>query len=52
MNGNGRRKHVTKLKNDREVAYMNDVGYHTYLNQVTDISSIQVLLVQLNNELG
>jgi hypothetical protein len=50
MKGNRRRKYVNKLKNDREVAYMNDVGYHTYLDQVTDISSIQVLLVQLNNE--
>jgi hypothetical protein len=31
---------------------MNDVEYHTFLDQVTDISSIQVLLVQSNNEPG
>jgi hypothetical protein len=32
---NRRRKHINKLKTDREVAYMNDVGYHTFLDQVT-----------------
>jgi hypothetical protein len=35
MKENWRTKHVNKLKNDRDVAYMNDVGYHTFLDQVT-----------------
>jgi hypothetical protein len=52
MMENRRSKHVNKLKNDREIAYMNDVRYHIYPDQVIDISSIQVLLVQLNNEPG
>jgi hypothetical protein len=34
MKENRRRKHVNKLKNDREVAYMNDVVYHTFFDQV------------------
>jgi hypothetical protein len=28
-------KHVTKLKIDGEVTYMNDVEYHTFINEVT-----------------
>jgi hypothetical protein len=28
-------KHVTKLKIDGEDAYINDVGYHTFLDEVT-----------------
>jgi hypothetical protein len=28
-------KHVTKLKIDKDITYMNDVGYHTFLNEVT-----------------
>jgi hypothetical protein len=28
-------KHVTKLKIDTYVTYMNDVGYHTFLDHVT-----------------
>jgi hypothetical protein len=35
MKENRRIKHVKKLKNNREVAYMNDVEYHTFLDQVT-----------------
>jgi hypothetical protein len=26
---------ITNWKNDRDDAYMNDVGYHTFLDQVT-----------------
>jgi hypothetical protein len=28
-------KHVTKLKIDAEVTNMNDVGYHTFVDEVT-----------------
>jgi hypothetical protein len=35
MKENRRRNHVNKLKNDGEVAFMNNVGYHTFLDQVT-----------------
>jgi hypothetical protein len=35
MKENRRRKHVKQCKNDREVAFMNDVRYHTFLDQVT-----------------
>jgi hypothetical protein len=36
MKENRRRKHVKTLRTDREAAYMNDVGYHTFLDQVTE----------------
>jgi hypothetical protein len=28
-------KHVTKLKIDGDVTYMNDDGYHTFVDEVT-----------------
>jgi hypothetical protein len=36
--GTNPRQHVNKLKNYREFAYMNDVGYDTFLDQVTACS--------------
>jgi hypothetical protein len=34
MKENRRRKHVNKFKNNREVTYMNNVGYHAFLDKV------------------
>jgi hypothetical protein len=45
-------KHVTKLKIDREVTYMNNVRYHSFLYQVTADTPIQVLLLPINNVSG
>jgi hypothetical protein len=36
-------KHVTKLKIDEDTTYMNDVKYHTFIDEITANSLLSAL---------